>query len=385
MKNNISIGIDATSIVDGGGLTHLKELIENYLKQKTNHQLIVYASKKVLDQLPNSSIFLKHSFLFLNKSKIHRIFFQIFLFDKILKSECDIILSVTGDFIGDFRPYVAMSQNMMLYEREFWKEIKSIKEKSKFYFNFKRQKKCFKNAEGIIFLSQYAKDYILRSLKIENKNTSIINHGISPKFLSKKFNLKPIKEYSMNNPFRFLYVSTVHVYKNQWNVVEAISKLRQKGYPVTLTLIGNVIYKPSGDRLTKVINQLDPDNQFVNHILNIPHDEIADKYFTHDGIIFASTCENMPNILLESMGSGKPIACSNKSPMDEFLKDGGVYFNARSVKSIFSTLEKMLKSLKSFEALNHQNKEELKKYTWNNTSKKTVNFIKDTLKRYNDV
>ena len=45
----------------------------------------------------------------------------------------------------------------------------------------------------------------------------------------------------------------------------------------------------------------------------------------------------------------------------------------------------MLKSLKSFEAMNHQNKEELKKYTWGNTSKETVNFIKDTLKRYNDV
>lgn len=45
----------------------------------------------------------------------------------------------------------------------------------------------------------------------------------------------------------------------------------------------------------------------------------------------------------------------------------------------------MLKSLKSFETLIHQNKEELKKYTWGNTSKETVNFIIDTLKIYNDV
>ena len=384
MKNNISIGIDATSIVDGGGFTHLKELIENYLKQKSKHQLIVYASKNVLNQLSNHPKLLKRNFSFLNKSIFHRLFFQIILFDKYLKSECDIFLSVTGDYIGDFRPYIAMSQNMMLYEREFWREIKSIKEKSKFYFNFKRQKKCFKNAEGIIFLSQYAKEYISKSLKIENKNTSIIHHGISPKFLSKKFSLNSIKEYSMNNPFRFLYVSTVHVYKNQWNVVTAISKLRQKGYPVTLTLIGNVIYKPSGERLSKVINQLDPNNQFVNHILNIPHNEIADKYFAHDGIIFASTCENMPNILLESMASGKPIACSNKQPMPEFLKDGGFYFNAKSVNSIFETLENLLNSLKNFDRLNKLNIQELNNYSWEKTSTKTIDFIEKSYLNYKD-
>ena len=55
------IGIDATSIVDGGGLTHLKELIKNYLNQKTNHQLIIYASKNVLDQLSNHPKLSKHT------------------------------------------------------------------------------------------------------------------------------------------------------------------------------------------------------------------------------------------------------------------------------------------------------------------------------------
>ena len=126
---NISIGIDATSIVDGGGFTHLKELLVNYHDQKSTHKLIIYASKKVLDQLPNHPLFLKRNFTLLNKSRIHRIFFQTFLFDKYLKSECDIFISITGDYIGNFRPYVVMFQNMMLYDREFWKEIKNYKEK----------------------------------------------------------------------------------------------------------------------------------------------------------------------------------------------------------------------------------------------------------------
>jgi|TARA_B110000046_G_scaffold111159_1_gene118374 hypothetical protein len=38
-------------------------------------------------------------------------------------------MTITGDYIGNFRPYVVMFQNMMLYDREFWKEIKNYKEK----------------------------------------------------------------------------------------------------------------------------------------------------------------------------------------------------------------------------------------------------------------
>ena len=140
-KKNISIGIDATSIVDGVGFTHLSQFLFNYLKMKhySKNKLSIYASLKVLDQLPNHPNFIKRNFPLLNKSRFHRVFFQLFLFDKFLNKECDILFSVTGDYTGVFRPFVAMSQNMMLYEREFWDEIKSIKEKAKFFFNFRRQ------------------------------------------------------------------------------------------------------------------------------------------------------------------------------------------------------------------------------------------------------
>lgn len=378
------IGIDATSIVDGGGFTHLSQFLINYLKEnkRSLQQLNIYASKKVLDQLPEHPKFLKRNFPYLNKSRFHRIFFQSFLFDKILKKECDILFSVTGDYIGDFRPFIGMSQNMMLYEREFWKEIKNYKEKGKFYFNFKRQQKCFRNAAGIIFLSQYAKNYITKALDLKDKNIAIIHHGISNQFLTDNIEIKPLENYSEKTPFRFLYISTVHVYKNQWHVVNAISKLREEGYPVRLTLIGDIIYRPSGDLLKKTIERVDPKKEFIDHILHVPHPEIADYYKSHDGIIFASSCENMPNILLESMGSGKPIACSDKSPMDEFLKDGGFYFNAKSANSIFETLERMLKTLKTFEGLSLQNSEELKKYTWKKTATKTMNFIENTIKSH---
>ena len=209
------IGIDASSISGGGGFTHLNQFLINYLllNKTLVERLNIYASKKVLEILPNTPKFLKRNFGLLNSSRFCRIFFQMFLFDSILKKECDILFSITGDYTGKFKPYVGMSQNMMLYEREFWGEIKSLKERGKFYFNFKRQQKCFNNAEGIIFLSNYAKNHITKALDIKNKMSTIINHGISNKFISNKSVIKTLKSYGEKVPFRFLYVSSVHIYK----------------------------------------------------------------------------------------------------------------------------------------------------------------------------
>ena len=179
----------------------MRQFLTSYLKDnfQPTLKIYIYASKKILNNLPDHPNFLKRNSTLLNKSRYHRIFFQTFLFDKILKKECDILFSVTGDYIGSFRPYVGMSQNMMLYEREFWREIKNFKERGKFYFNFKRQQKCFKNAEGIIFLSNYAKKYISNALDLKNKITTIIHHGISNKFISEKLEIETLKNYSKIN------------------------------------------------------------------------------------------------------------------------------------------------------------------------------------------
>ena len=74
------IGIDATSIVNYGGLTHLIEILRNYESKK--HPFIkditIYSSNKVLNKLHNKKILNKKTFGMLNKSRISRILFQKF-------------------------------------------------------------------------------------------------------------------------------------------------------------------------------------------------------------------------------------------------------------------------------------------------------------------
>jgi glycosyltransferase involved in cell wall biosynthesis len=380
------IGIDATNIGGGGGVTHLIEILsKDNSKFINNLEIIVFSSKFVLDQLPDSFIISKCTFPELNKGLFNRVLFQIFKFDAEIKKRCDILFSVTGDYFGNFRPLIGMSQNMLLYERNNWKEIKQLKEIFRFWLNFQKQKYSFKNSAGIIFLSNFAREYISNQIHLGNKKTEIIHHGISSRFKGEIKDNIFIDDFSLEKPFKFLYVSTVHTYKHQWNIVKAIGRLRSLGYPIIVDLVGGVIFKPSGKLLKEVINEVDPNNKFINFHGNIPYREVDHFYKNSDGIIFASTCENMPNILIESMASGRPIACSKKQPMPEFLKDNGFYFDAYNIDSIVNALEELLLKGEKRSVMSENNLIEVKNYSWEKTAMDTFKFINLIYKQHYNV
>lgn len=380
------LGIDASNIGIGGGVTHLNEILRHIDDVDVLYgiqEIVVFSSSKVLNQLPININLSKVTFPELNKGLLQRVKFQIIGYNREIKKRCDILFSVTGDYIGGFKPVVGMSRNMLLYERDVWREIKQPKEIIRFWLNFKKQERCFKNASGIIFISNFAKEYANKVLSISRKEQKIIPHGLSPRFNGNVRVQQAITEYNDENPFNFLYVSTVHVYKNQWRVVKSIANLRKRGYPVTLTLIGSVIFKREGTLLYQIIKEVDPNAEFVINKGHIPYEEIDQYYKKASGIIFASNCENMPNILIESMASGVPIVCSNKPPMPEFLKDGGFYFNPKSIESMEAAIEEFLSKPKERQMMAEQNLKEIENYTWEKTAKNTFSFISHIYKNKN--
>lgn len=378
------IGIDATNIGKGGGVTHLVEILENYdfnFFKKDISKIIIFSSQDVLDQLPEQEILEKITYPNLNKGLLNRVFFQLMQFDKQIKEKCDILFSITGDYVGNFDLVIGMSRNMLLYERDIWKEIKKPKEIIRFWLNFKKQEKSFKNSKGIIFISKYAKDYVSSILDLELKTKKIINHGISPRFIGELKDQNKIESYSFEEPFKLLYVSTVHVYKHQWKVIEAVSSLRKKGVPLELNLVGGVIFEASGKKMFNAIAKEDPENVFIKYHGDISHKLIESFYLNTDGIVYASTCENMPNILIESMASGRPIVCSEKQPMPEFLKEGGYYFDSSSVESIERAIEKLIENPEERGEIVKKNIKEIKEYSWEKTSRETFKFIVEVYKK----
>jgi len=378
------IGIDATNIRGGGGITHLKELLNNSNPQNNNFEkIIIWSSYSTLEKIENKFWIIKKSPKFLNKNLFFRTFWQIFFLKKEAKiNDCDIIFVPGGSVSTSFRPIVTMSRNMLPFES---KELKRFG----FTFTFFKlfllkfiQLRSFRKVNGLIFLNNYAKESITKYLNNRKLNYTIIPHGVS-----NKFSLNPqirtfikYEDFTFTNPCKILYISIIENYKHQINVILAINNLRKQNIPVTIDLIGppGLGYK----EFINVLNKINNHNDFIFYHGNVDHNKLNKYYYNADIFLFASTCENMPNILLESMAAGLPIACSNAGPMPEILKDYGVYFDSENINSIEISLLNLIKSNQIREKLSTEVYLESLNYNWGKCVNQTFDFLNKISKEY---
>ena len=369
------LGIDAFNIRSGGGVTHIVEILSEVNPSKHGFEkVIIWGNVKVLNRIEDRDWLQKEYVPMLNKSLFHRIFWHKFIEARIAKkSNCDIVFLPGGVASSGFSPVVTMSRNMLPFE---WKELKrfgwSLMSLKLIILRF-TQLRSFKKASGLIFLTRYARDVICANKGINKNNVKTIPHGVSSNFFQTNFSNK-VKYFTKDNPCKVLYVSHITPYKHQWNVIEAVSHLRSKQVSISLDLVGPS--GPSFSRMKKIINELDPSNDFVRYHGEVSHNLLKQYYYAADIGVFASSCENMPNILLEGMASGLPMACSNMGPMPEVMGESDFYFDPLNPMDIAKVLKNMFDSPELREKSANTSINLAKKYTWRLCADETFDFLR---------
>jgi glycosyltransferase involved in cell wall biosynthesis len=204
--------------------------------------------------------------------------------------------------------------------------------------------------------------------------TAIIPHGVDRQLARPPRAQRGIDDYSSEAPFRLLYISIVDQYKHQSEVAQAVALLRARGLPVSLELIGPA-YGPALRRLRQTIHRVDPRGHFVHYRGALPFAALSAEYAKADMCVFASSCENMPNILLEGMVSGLPIACSNRGPMPEVLGDQGAYFDPENVEDIARVLSHLITSPEVRARLSAASFKRVSQYSWERCARQTFQFL----------
>lgn len=380
-NNSISVGIDASNIRQGGGITHLSNIIE-YLNPESSSisRVIIWSNRKTLEGISDKPWLEKHNHPLLEGNIFSRTLWQIFFLQPQLRSlECDLLFVPGGWYVINFEPTVTMNQNLLPFE---WGEIARYKfslRAIKFILLRILHKFSFKKSAGVIFLSSYSKEIVEKTFRRFQARRVIIPHGIDKKFFQEPRDQLPIDHYTQQNPFKIIYVSTIDLYKHQWNVVKAVSYLIKLGYPIRLDLYG-----PSNKKalkiLEKAIDKYDQERNLIQYNHEIKHSKILDIYKTADLSIFSSSCETFGQIVLESMASGLPIACSNLSAMPEILGDGGVYFNPLDIEDIQNSLKTLIDSNKKREEVARKAYKRAESYSWHKASLHTFSFLYDVFK-----
>ncbi len=374
--------IDATNIRQGGGLTHLKEIIR-YLPISDNEKIFLIADKFVCDKVVDRSLLIKISPRSLNRSPIIRHLWRLlFLNSLVRKNNIDIVFSPGGGTTIQGLPIVTMCRNMLPFDHNealrFGFSLMTLKLIALHFI----QLKSFRQASGLIFLTDYAKNIVMNFIG-KNLITEVIPHGISDSFHAKNRDIEKSGKL-INEEIRFVYVSKFDPYKNHLTVISGLQSLAKSrpSHSFILNLIG-----PKGHSYKKVLNKVRSNNISNLSIYmyeEMSHSEIADFYFKSDIGIFASSCENMPNILLEMMSAGMVIVCANSCSMSDILGEGGVYFSPYDYKSLHNALESILNDQTLAITVKTKAIEKSKYYSWQTSASNTLNFIRAIYKLNNN-
>ncbi len=153
--------------------------------------------------------------------------------------------------------------------------------------------------------------------------------------------------------------------------------MRNNGFNLKLLLVGGGS-GPAQLRLEKEITNSDPDRIFVNQIEFVQHEQIPNYLSKSHIFIFASSCENMPNTLIEGMASGLLIACSNRGPMPEVLKEAGVYFDPENPDSISKAVLEILSTPTKNMIRKKLSIQYSKEYSWERCANETLEYLRFT-------
>ncbi|MDB3994402.1 glycosyltransferase family 4 protein [Gammaproteobacteria bacterium] len=377
-KKDFIIGIDASNIRHGGGVTHLSQFLDH--AELDNIEVFIWSNEKTLQSIKDRAWLTKLSNNLLEGNFFKRTFWQLFQLRNSLEYHSCNLLFVPGSSFGTkFRPVVTMNQNLLPFElKEIMRYGLSINS-LKFLFLRIIQGNSFINSDAIIYLSEYSKKVVEKNAHTGNIQSTIIPHGVEERFAMYPREQKDIKEYSKDNPFRIIYISSIDYYKHQWNVVEAVARLKKDGLNIALDLYG-VGNKDPLIKLKKSMKKNDPRKEYIRYKEEIDFKEIESVYFSADLSIFASSCESFGQIVLESMAAGLPIACSNMSTMKEIVKDGALFFNPLEVDEIEDSLIKLINSpeLRLDIALKAYNYSQ--DYSWKIASDRTFKFLENIIR-----
>lgn len=333
------IVVEALSALQGGGQTYLRNLFTHY-DPRAGERVVAIVPPQFRDFLGVNPAIELVTPSFPLGGLIRRLLWNRFALPRLLSSLRANVMYCPGGFLAvrpkNCRTAVAF-RNMLPFSPE---------ERQRYSFSYMRtrlwllqhiQGASFRDADLVIFISRFAKSVIDLTVGKRRGQAVVIPHGLNDQFrqhMGRPADTRLPREY-------VLYVSILNVYKAQIEVVEAWNILRNtRPTPEKLVLIGPE-FGPYAVRVRNRIAALGLNNE-VLLLGNSPYEQLP-AYYQHAKInIFASSCENCPNILLEALAAGRPVLCSDYEPMPEFGADAVQYFDPYNPGKLAERLVQLL-------------------------------------------
>ena len=233
------------------------------------------------------------------------------------------------------------------------------------------------SADLSIFIADHGRSVIEQFGTVPNPIT--IPHGITPAF--RNFDRPTTRPVEAGDGPYVLYVSRFEPYKHHLEVVQAFASLSDAARGNRRLLLAGEFDPASTDPTSanRVRAWIDAHGigDRVLMLGGVPYAHLPALNAHADLILFASSCENCPNILLESLAAGRPLAASNIMPMPEFGGPDIAYFTPSDPADIARAMTDILTDPARAAAVAQASADRSKRYDWDVTAARTWQALAD--------
>mgnify|MGYP000120193928 CR=1 FL=1 len=232
----------------------------------------------------------------------------------------------------------------------------------------------YRLADRVVFISKYSHECVQKCYPGVTRKSCIIYHGLHELFWEPPKRNTAIEEKGLKAGEYYLYISILDYYKAQKQVIKEWEILCEQGFQYPLVLAGPCINAYGKDVVQLINNSLYRER--IRYIGEINYAELPIFYQNARALVFASSCECCPNILLEKMSAGKPLFASSVQPMPEFAGDDAWLFDPYQEGDLAKVVQDAEKRPDAMVERGFKVRERAALlFDWKRTAEKTIEFI----------
>jgi glycosyltransferase involved in cell wall biosynthesis len=229
--------------------------------------------------------------------------------------------------------------------------------------------RVFRAADGLIAISQSAKDDAVRLLGLSPQKISVIYPGIPERY----FGAVPgdvQQRYGLSKPF-VLFVGTIEPRKNVDTLLDAWMQL-----PASFRESHELVFVgPTGWARNATVNRLRsalPGVRVLGYVAeaDLPAITAAATLFA-----YPSFYEGFGFPIAQAMAAGVPVITSNISSMPEVAGEAGRLIDPNSVNELAAAIEQLFTSPAQQERMKVKGRELAGRFTWKNSAEQSAKFF----------
>ncbi|WP_191965544.1 glycosyltransferase family 4 protein [Oryzomonas sagensis] len=370
----MKIVINAFSARRGGGQTYLLNLLQ-YLEDCSGLDIFIFCPDTL--RFPDHPAVKRLTTSWPIENPLLRALWEKFVLSKILKEIDADILFCPGGLINTRAPKrcktVTMFRNMIPFDMSVRQKYPLGLMRIRNWLLEHSMLSSMMKADMVIFISEFARKVIEEKSHGHLRKAVTIPHGINDHF---KIDNLPSKPKWLPDCEYLLYVSIFDVYKNQMEVVRGYHLLKSRREMKEKLILAGHCTAAYALKVMEEIQRLGLKNDVIL-TGNIAYQELPAAYAHAKINIFASTCENCPNILLEAMGAGRPLLISGIQPMPEFGGEAAVYFDPFDPEDFARQIMSIIDAPEELDRLGRMVAKRAEKYDWKETAHRTWQAIRE--------